>query len=167
MAPAEVVKIRKAKRSADEPQRRAEDKAAKGRRRSDKPTSEGKANPGNRFVGVTTGKSVLEFQNKSLEDNRRAHLTDEELAKMWREEFPKAKAYTAEDVAGVRNSYNKGKHGNEAPAENKRIPEFNDAGEALPFWGEKSAAKKAKAEPAAAPKAKTAPVTTKRKKIAS
>lgn len=136
---AEVVKIPK-RRKADKPEATA--KATK----SGKRVSPGKKNPGNRFVGKTTGLGVLEYQNQSLENNRKAKKTDEQLAAEWRKEFPMAKAYTAEDVAGVRNSYNKGKHGNVAPVEAKRIPEFDDAGEAKPFWGERAAAKRAAKE---------------------
>lgn len=114
----------------------------KGKPKSTKPKGEGKANPGNRYVGATSGLGVTEYQNKTILTNPKHKRTDEEIAKDWRKEFPKAKAYTAEDVAGVRNVVNKGKHGNDAPV--KPVHGYDDAGEALPLRGEKSAAKAAK-----------------------
>lgn len=121
----------------------------------------GKGTPGGavgRYAGRTSGLSVTKFQNQSIESNRKRKLTDEQLAKEWRNEFPNAKAdYTAETVRGVRNLYNKGKHGNDAPS--SPVPEFDDAGQALPFWGEKAAAKQAARE------AKSAPAKGKVKKV--
>jgi len=103
-----------------------------------------------RYSGRTSGLSVTKFQNQSIESNRKRKQTDEQLAKEWRNEFPNAKAdYTAETVRGVRNLYNKGNHGNDAPS--TPVPEFDDAGQALPFWGQKSAAKAAAREEKAAP----------------
>ncbi len=121
----------------------------------------GKGTPGGavgRYTGRTSQLSVTKYQNQSIESNRKRKLTDEQLAREWKNEFPNAKAdYTAETVRGVRNLYNKGKHGNNdgEPLSNP-VPEFDDAGQALPFWGEKSAAKAAaKAAPAkSAPAAK-------------
>jgi hypothetical protein len=69
-----------------------------------------------KFIGKTTGLSVSDFQNKTIIGNKRDRLTDKVIAKMWRDEFPKAKAYTEKDVASVRSVFNKGKHGNDAPA---------------------------------------------------
>jgi hypothetical protein len=106
-----------------------------------------------RFLGVTTGLSVTKFQNDTIARNAKAKLTDAQLAALWKKEFPNAKAdYTESTVRGVRGLFNKGKHGNDAPA--KPVPEFDAAGQALPFRGEKSAAKAAKA--AAAPAKKSA-----------
>jgi hypothetical protein len=111
------------------------------------------AAPVARYTGRTSGLSVTQFQNQSIESNRKRKLTDEQLAKEWRNEFPNAKAdYTAETVRGVRNLYNKGNHSNDEPT--SPVPEFNDAGEALAFWGEKAAAKRAAGK---APKAEQMP----------
>lgn len=117
----------------------------------------GKGQPGaaaGRFIGRTSGLGVTKFQNQSLETNKKRKLDDEQLALEWKREFPNAKAdYTAETVRGVRNLYNKGKHGNndgEPLSDSQRIPEFID-GEAQPFWGEKAAAKAAAREEKAAP----------------
>lgn len=111
-------------------------------------TKAGKGQPGSsagRVLGKTSGLGIAKFQNKTLAENLKKKLTDEQLAKVWRIEFPNAKAtYTAETVRGVRNVFNKGKHGNEVPK--TPVPEFNDEGEALPFWGERAAAKREAAE---------------------
>ena len=69
-----------------------------------------------RYIGKTSGLGIAIFQNKTIAGNRREHLTDTLVARMWRDEFPKAKAYTDKDVASVRSAYNKGKHGNDAPS---------------------------------------------------
>lgn len=95
-----------------------------------------------RFLGATSGLGIAKFQNKTILENAKRRLTDEELAKMWRKEFPNAKAdFTAATVRSVRGLVNRGKHGNDAP--NRPIPEFDDSGTALPFRGEKKAAKEA------------------------
>lgn len=95
-----------------------------------------------RFIGVTSGLGIAKFQNKTILENAKRRLTDEELAKAWRKEFPNAKAdFTAATVRSVRGLVNRGKHGNDAP--NRPIPEFDDSGTALPFRGEKKAAKEA------------------------
>lgn len=110
-----------------------------------------------KFKGAKSGLSVREFQNQLMARNFKAKLTDEQLAKAMREEFPAAIPYTVEHVRGIRSAWNKGKHGNDAPE--RQLPEFDDDGKALPLWGEKSAAKKAAAaKPAkkAAKKAKPA-----------
>lgn len=118
----------------------------------------GKGQPGSaagRFIGRTTGLSVTKFQNKSLEDNRKRHLSDTQLVRLWKSEFPNAKSnYTEAIVAGVRGAYNRGKHGNndgEPLPENKRVPQYDDDGNPLPFRGERAAARReAKAEKAPA-----------------
>ena len=81
---------------------------------------------GSKFIGKTSGLSVLAFQNKIISGNRRDHLTDKVIAREWRNEFPKAKSYTDKDVASVRSVFNKGKHGNDAPA--KPILEYDRDG---------------------------------------
>jgi len=128
MAKATVVKIRK----------NMEEAPAKGKAKT-------KGAPAvKRFAGETSGLGVAAFQNLTFAENLKKRLTDEQLAARWRKEFPGAKKYTAEDVAGVRSVYNLGKHGQTAPPD-KKTPEYNDAGEALPFRGEKSDKKAAKA----------------------
>lgn len=100
-----------------------------------------------RFTGRTTGLSVTKFQNKSIEDNRKKKLTDEELVQLWKSEFPNAKSdYTTAIVKGVRGLYNRGKHGNDQPR--VPVPEFDDDGNALPFRGEKAQAKRDAADEA-------------------
>ena len=109
-------------------------------------TKSGKGQPGSaqgRFIGRTTGLSVAKFQNKTLEDNLKKKLTDEQLVRVWKAEFPNAKSdYTVEIVRGVRSAYNRGKHGQDDIVPSRRVPEFDDDGNALPFRGEASAAKR-------------------------
>lgn len=94
-----------------------------------------------RFIGKTTGLSISKFQNRTIEDNRKKRLTDEQLVRVWKSEFPNAKSdYTPQIVAGVRGLYNKGKHGNDAPR--VPVPQFDDDGQPMPFRGEKSAARR-------------------------
>ena len=81
---------------------------------------------GSKFTGKTSGSGVSDFQNKTISGNKRDHLTDKVIARMWRDEFPKAKAYTEKDVFSVRSAFNKGKHGNDAPA--RPIPEYDRDG---------------------------------------
>lgn len=97
--------------------------------------------PSGRFIGRTTGLSVTKYQNQTIAENLKKKRTDEEIAKLWRQEFPEATAdYTAETVRGVRGLFNKGRHGNDVP--NRPIPEFDEDGNALPFRGEKTAARR-------------------------
>ena len=81
---------------------------------------------GSRFIGKSSGLSVSDFQNKTISGNKRDHLADKVIARMWRDEFPKAKSYTDKDVASVRSVFNKGKHGNDVPA--KPILEYDRDG---------------------------------------
>ena len=94
--------------------------------KSSKSTKKVSSSVGKKFKGTESGLGVLAYQNKTLTDNRRAHLDDESIAKMWRDEFPSAKPYTAKDVNSVRNAFNRGKHGNELPA--RPIPVFDEDG---------------------------------------
>lgn len=99
-------------------------------------------------LGKTTGLSIGKFQNKTLEDNRKAKLTDEELATLWCEEFPNSVAVQrgnidANMVRAVRNLYNLGKHGNDAPA--KPLVGYDDEGNEVAAWGSKAEAKRAAA----------------------
>lgn len=94
-----------------------------------------------RFIGKTTGLSVTKFQNRTIEENRKRRLTDDQLVKVWKAEFPNAKSdYTPQIVAGVRSAYNRGAHGNDAPRQ--PVPQFDDSGNAMPLRGERSAAKR-------------------------
>ena len=98
-----------------------------------------------RYVGKTTGLSVSKYQNKTILENTKNKFSDEKLADMWNREFPNVKTgYTAQTVRGVRNLINrprkddptKGMHGNDLPK--NRVPEYNEQGEPLPFWGSKA-----------------------------
>ena len=91
-----------------------------------KSTAKSAKKVGSKFTGKTSGLGVSDFQNKTITGNKRDHLTDKVIAKMWRDEFPKAKAYTEQDVASVRSAFNKGKHGNDAPA--RPISEYDRDG---------------------------------------
>ena len=88
-----------------------------------KSTDKSSKKTGSKFIGKSTGLSVSDFQNKTIAGNKRDRLTDKVIAKLWRDEFPKAKSYTEKDVAGVRSSFNKGKHNNDIPA--KPILEYD------------------------------------------
>ncbi len=124
--------------------------------RAGKSTNEGAG----RFIGRTSGLGVCKYQNQSIETNLKRKKTDEELAREWKNEFPNAKAdYTADTVRSVRNLYNKGKHGQDDTPPRVRVPEYDDAGNALPFWGEKGDTRKAEkaAERKAAKEEKAAP----------
>lgn len=122
--------------------------------------------------GVTSGLGVSAFQNKTLEENRKKKLTDVQLAALWRKEFPKSKAVLAGRideslVRGVRGLFNRGKHSNNdgEPLDNP-VPEYDEAGDALPFWGQRAAEAKAEKElkeSAAARKAQKTPLKKKKK----
>lgn len=80
-----------------------------------------------KYIGATSGLRVGVFQNKTLEDNRKKKLTDEELVALWNAEYPNARTgYNLEIVRGVRNMYNLGKHNNEVPV--VAIPEYDAEG---------------------------------------
>jgi len=112
MAKAKIVKMPKTEKS----------------KTASKPKSTAKSTKkiGGKFIGKDTGLSVSDFQNKTISGNKRDHLTDTVIARMWRDEFPKAKSYTDKDVVSVRSVFNKGKHGNDAPA--KPILEYDRDG---------------------------------------
>ena len=130
---AKILKIRGKKAGAAE----APEKGKTKLKVESKP-SRGPASQPGRFLGRTTGMSVAKFQNKTLEDNRKKHLTDAALAKVWRDEFPNARAtYTEDTVRGVRSVYNRGKHGNDAPA--VPVPEYGADGKAIPAHRAKDA----------------------------
>lgn len=129
----------------------------------------GKGMPGSasgRNIGRTTGLSIAKFQNKTIEENRKRHLTDEQLVRLWKSEFPNAKSdYTTAIVSGVRGLYNRGKHGNDAPK--VPVPQYDEDGNALPFRGERAAAareaREARVTERTAPVAKKGKVVVKKK----
>lgn len=63
-----------------------------------------------KYIGKTTGMRVMAFQDKTLKTNNETKFTDEQLQKMWRDEFPDAVAFTLDHVSGVRSLYNRGIH---------------------------------------------------------
>ena len=110
------------------------------------------------MTGTTSGLGIIAYQNRLLDKNYKAKLTDEELAEAMRDEFPEAIPYTTKHVAGIRSSYNTGNHGNNKPEV------------ALPRYGEDKkpitrGARAPKAEAAPAPKPVKAKVTAKSKKV--
>lgn len=75
-------------------------------------------------LGVKTGMRVMAFQDFTLKrnDDPKFRLTDTELAKLWREEFPNSRAVLAgrideSIVRGVRNLYNQGTGGHGTPGQ--------------------------------------------------
>lgn len=69
-------------------------------------------------IGKTTGMRVMAFQDMTLarNDEPKFRLTDTELAKLWRDEFPQSRAVLngridENIVRGVRNLYNQGMQG--------------------------------------------------------
>lgn len=106
------------------------------------------------MTGTTSGLGIIAFQNRLLEKNYRAKLTDEELAEAMREEFPGAIPYTTKHVAGIRSSFNTGNHGNDKPE--APLPRYGDDRKPIT-----RGARAPKAEAAPAPKAK---VTARAKK---
>ena len=114
-----------------------------------------------KFIGVTTGMRVVEYQNKLMAENFKKKLTDEELAALMRREFPEAAQYTAGHVSGIRTAWNKGAHSNVAP--DRPLPEFDEAGKPQPVWGSKAAEKRAAKEEAEVETAKPAAKVKRRK----
>lgn len=119
----------------EEVEETVEPKKAKAKAKAKKEAKTGK------YTGVTTGLGVAAFQNQLMERNFKAKLTDPQLAAAMRREFPEAIDYNEDHVVGIRSSWNKGNHENDKPA--RPLPQFDDTGKAMPFWGEKSAAEKA------------------------
>lgn len=79
-----------------------------------------------RYKGVTTGMRVMEFQDKTLKDNFKTKLSDEEIAALWREEFPRAKKFDARIVRVVRRLFNEGRHGKQDWVPPKPLAEYVD-----------------------------------------
>jgi hypothetical protein len=102
-----------------------------------------------RYTGATSGLGVQAFQTKTLEDNFKNKLTDEQIAELWRKEFPKAVKFSDKTVRGVRTRFNKGIHGGQDGTAPKRVSRsFDEDGNELPLRGEKSEAKAAKVKKA-------------------
>lgn len=94
-------------------------------------------------IGTESGKNIADTWNEILEAQDEEKLTDKEIAEAMREEFPERKAYDESYVKYVRGLYNSGRtRPQEGKVPDKKIPEYNAEGEALPFWGEKTKAKK-------------------------
>lgn len=140
---------REAETSGSNPSKAARGDSGKSGAKVTKVASSGKGSgeraTAGKYTGKTSGLGVTKFQNLTLEQNMKKRLTDDQLAALWKKEFPNATAdYDASTVKGVRGLYNRGKHGNDAPR--TPVPEFDASGEALPFRGEKTAAKREASE---------------------
>jgi hypothetical protein len=68
-----------------------------------------------KYRGATTGLRVMAFQDQTFEENYRQMRTDEELAALWRKEFPNAVAFTPGHVSGARRDFNNGTHAKATP----------------------------------------------------
>lgn len=112
------------------------------------------------MVGVTSGLPIAEFQNKLMERNFKAKLTDAELAAAMREEFPAAIPYTEKHVAGIRSGWNTGKR--TGTVAEKPLPRYDEEGKLIVRGAGRVKAEKAPAEPKA-----TSKVSTKAKKTTS
>lgn len=125
----------------------------------------GKSAGPKRYVGKTSGLRVQEFQTKSLADNFKAKLTDEQIAKTWREEFPLAVKFSDKTVKAVRVRFNKGIHGGQEGTPARLSRPYDADGKELALRGEGgNGAARAEAAPAvAAPTAAKKKVTVKRK----
>jgi hypothetical protein len=99
--------------------------------------------------GKTTGMRIMEYQDSTLAKNGKTKLSDEAMAKNWREEFPNARCqFTAEIVAGVRRLFNAGKHGSQKiSAPDGGVKRYDENGAVIP---ERQRKAKAKAESVAA-----------------
>jgi hypothetical protein len=139
--------------------------AAKAAAAPAKPAKAEKTAAPSRYIGGTSGLRIQEFQNKTILENPRKKLTDVQLAKLWREEFPKAAKFEEKHVRGVRGLVNLGKHKNDPPAE--PVHAYDDDGTKLPLRGEKkAAAEAAKASKAEAPAKKPLKLAAKKKPAA-
>lgn len=74
------------------------------------PKAKAKVEKISKYKGATTGLRVMEFQDKTFAENYKAMHTDEELAALWRKEFPHAVAFTTTHVGGARRDFNNGTH---------------------------------------------------------
>jgi hypothetical protein len=147
MAKAKIVKMPKASKKETTPKAKSTAKSTK--------------KVGSKFTGKNSGLGVSDFQNKTISGNKRDHLVDKVIAKMWRDEFPKAKTYTEKDVASVRSAFNKGKHDNDAPA--RPIAEYDRDGN--PIKKEKASSDPPKRVSKKPPKKVVSKATLRKKKI--
>lgn len=83
-------------------------------------------------IGKTTGMRVMAFQDMTFKRNDEAKykFTDEEIAKLWREEFPQSRAVlagriTADMVRAVRRDYNAGRGGHGTPGSTNDSRPYN------------------------------------------
>lgn len=106
--------------------------AKKSKKADDAAPSEKRSAP-SRYKGVTTGMRVMEFQDHTLKENFKNKLTDEQLAELWRTEFPRAKKFTAGIVRIVRRLFNEGTHGKQAWTPPKPLHEFDETGNKVPL----------------------------------
>lgn len=82
-----------------------------------------------KFIGKTSGLRVQAFQDGLMKANYKAHLTDTELAKAMRAEFPNAVAFTEAHVAGIRSQYNNGRRpSQEGEKPGKALPKYDEEG---------------------------------------
>jgi hypothetical protein len=140
-------------------------KAAPAKAKAAPTATDGKSAGPKRYVGKTSGLRVQEFQTKSLADNFKAKLTDEQIAKTWREEFPLAVKFSDKTVKAVRVRFNKGIHGGQEGTPARLSRPYDAEGKELALRGEGgngSASARAEAAPTSAPVAKKK-VTVKRK----
>lgn len=123
----------------------------------------GKKEGTRKYAGRTTGLSVTDFQNQLMQKNYKAKLTDEQLAKAMRDEFPNAVEYTTGHVVGIRSAWNNGKRpGQEGKAPEKKLPRFNDDGSSTIETRGRGGAKKGAAKKAAAGAAPAKPKAVKK-----
>jgi hypothetical protein len=85
-----------------------------------------------KYLGRVTGLRVMAYQDKLMRENYKAKLTDDELAKLMRAEFPMAAKFTVAHVKGIRSQFNHGKRSSQAGvAPAKFLTEFDDQGNAI------------------------------------
>ncbi len=112
-----------------------------------------------KYIGKTSGLRVQAFQDKLMKDNYKAKLTDAELAKAMRVEFPNAVAFEEKHVAGIRSQFNNGRRASQdstKPA--KPLAKFDDEGNEVNPRAVGRKAAPATAKKTAGGKKKTAPV---------
>lgn len=99
------------------------------------PTAEGakkKAPTNSKYIGKSTGLRVQAFQDQLMARNNKAKLTDAQLAKAMREEFPNAVKFTEDHVAGIRSQWNNGKRASQEGKKPEKVTlRYNEEGEAI------------------------------------
>ena len=82
-----------------------------------------------KYIGKTSGMRVQQFQDELMKKNYKAKLTDAELAKAMRVEFPNAVAFEEKHVAGIRSQFNNGRRpSQEGVKPQKPLAKFDDEG---------------------------------------